>query len=65
MSCATLLQITPSVNGIASEPRTLTMCSASTVTLRLQVSGQSKVQTLGRSSMSTKVLLVAIRQDRS
>ena len=59
MSCATLLQITPSVNGIASEPRTFTMRSASTVTVRLQVSGQSKVQTLGRSSMSTCTLLMA------
>src|SRR5580698_10839636 len=62
MPCAILLQTTPSVNGIASEPRTLTMCSSSTVTVRLQVSGQSNVQTLGRSSRATWNLLVALRQ---
>ena len=49
MSRATLLQMTPAVNGAASEPRTLVMRPSSTVTLRLQVSGQSKVQTLARS----------------
>src|SRR5262245_49999952 len=46
---ATLLQMTPAVNGNPSEPRTLTMRSVSTVTVRLQVSGQSRVQTLARS----------------
>src|SRR3954469_24064814 len=50
ISRATLEQITPSVNGIASEPRTFVMRPPSTVTVRLQVSGQSKVQTLGCSS---------------
>src|SRR5439155_23437966 len=50
ISRATLEQITPAVNGIASEPRTFVMRPASTVTVRLQVSGQSKVQTLACSS---------------
>src|SRR3954453_21714685 len=50
ISRATLVQMTPSVNGIASEPRTFVMRPSSTVTVRLQVSGQSKVQTLGCSS---------------
>ena len=49
MSRATLLQMTPAVKGVASEPRTLVMRPSSTVTLRLHVSGQSKVQTLARS----------------
>jgi hypothetical protein len=49
MSWATLLQITPAVNGADSEPRTLVIRPSPTVTLRLQVSGQSKVQTLARS----------------
>jgi hypothetical protein len=38
------------VYGTASEPRTLTMRPSSMLTVRLQVSGQSKVQTLARSS---------------
>ena len=58
MSRATLLQITPAVNGAASEPRTLVMRPSSTVTLRLQVSGQSKVQTLARSMTDMKELLL-------
>jgi hypothetical protein len=41
---------TPAVYGTAAEPRTLTMRLSSTLTVRLQVSGQSKVQTLARSS---------------
>jgi hypothetical protein len=45
------------VKGAASEPRTLVICPASTVTLRLQVSGQSKVQTLARSMAATWFLL--------
>src|SRR5882757_1391301 len=52
MSRATLLQMTPAVYGTASEPRTLTMRPSSSLTVRLQVSGQSKVQTLARSSMA-------------
>src|ERR1700730_10046989 len=39
----------PPVYGNASEPRTFTMRSPSTSTVRLQVSGQSRVQTLARS----------------
>src|SRR6516164_3759888 len=46
--CATLLQIAPAVSGSTLEPRTLVMRPASTVTSRLQVSGQSSVQTLAR-----------------
>src|SRR6187399_3448942 len=56
MSRATLVQMTPSVNGIASEPRTFVMRPSSTVTVRLQVSGQSKVQTLACSSRDIGVL---------
>src|ERR1043166_8598234 len=42
--------MTLSVYGSASEPRTLTRRPSSTVTVRLQVSGQSRVQTLARST---------------
>src|SRR3954463_417345 len=56
ISRATLVQMTPSVNGIASEPRTFLMRPASTVTVRLQVSGQSKVQTLACSSRDIRGL---------
>src|SRR4029450_8880838 len=45
--CATLLQMTPLVRGNASEPRTLVMRPRSTVTVKLHVSGQSRVQTAG------------------
>src|SRR6185369_15564332 len=53
---ATLVQMTPLVNGIASEPRTLVMRPSSTVTVRLQVSGQSKVHTLACSSRDIRRL---------
>src|SRR5882672_9170268 len=43
---ATLVQITPAVYGLAREPRTRTIREFSTVTERLQVSGQSRGQTL-------------------
>ena len=56
ISRATLVQMTPSVNGIASEPRTFVMRPSSTVTVRLQVSGQSKVQTLACSSRDIRGL---------
>src|SRR4051794_33947561 len=56
MSRATLVQMTPSVNGIASEPRTLVMRPLSTVTVKLQVSGQSKVHTLACSSRDIRGL---------
>src|SRR5260370_29276310 len=44
--------MTPSVSGSACEQRTLTMRPSSTVTVRLQVSGQSKVQTASRSRVA-------------
>src|SRR2546425_1880754 len=47
----TLVQSTPAVSGLAREPRTLTTRSSSTVTVRLQVSGQSRGQTLGFSAI--------------
>src|SRR5713226_3908635 len=43
---ATLVQITPAVYGLAREPRTRTIREFLTVTERLQVSGQSRGQTL-------------------
>src|SRR5262249_27613638 len=43
---ATFVQITPAVNGLARDPRTSTIWPSSTATSRLQVSGQSKGQTL-------------------
>src|SRR4029077_196454 len=48
---ATLVQITPAVYGLAREPRILTIFAFSTVTVRLQVSGQSSGQTLAWSLM--------------
>src|SRR5687767_3043653 len=48
----TLAQSTPAVYGFACEPRIFTIRSASTVTVRLQVSGQSRGQTLGRSTVA-------------
>src|SRR5579872_4395769 len=56
ISRATLLQMTSSVYGSASEPRTLVTRPSSTVTLRLHVSGQSSVHTLAR-SMAELLLL--------
>src|SRR5215510_1781137 len=56
--CATLLQMTPLVSGNASEPRTLVMRPRSTVTIRLHVSGQSRVQTAGCSRVVIGVLLI-------
>src|SRR3989441_2424894 len=47
----TLVHSTPAVSGLAREPRTLTTRSSSTVTVRLQVSGQSRGQTLGFSAI--------------
>src|SRR6266850_1305313 len=47
----TLVQSTPAVSGLAREPRTFTTRSFSTVTVRLQVSGQSRGQTLGFSAI--------------
>src|SRR5687768_2490162 len=52
----TLAQSTPAVYGFACEPRIFTMRSASTVTVRLQVSGQSRGQTLGRSTVVVGVM---------
>src|SRR6185436_4660855 len=49
-SRATLAQITPAVYGLAREPRTSTIVSSSTATVRLQVSGQSRGQTLAFST---------------
>src|SRR5262245_15839003 len=46
----TLAQMTPSVYGLAREPRMPTMRPSSTVTVRLQVSGQSRGQTLACST---------------
>src|SRR5262245_55767785 len=46
----TLAQMTPSVYGLAREPRMPTMRPSSTVTVRLQVSGQSRGQTLACSA---------------
>src|SRR5262245_2436982 len=43
----TFAQSTPAVYGLAREPRIETIRSSSTVTVRLQVSGQSSGQTLG------------------
>src|SRR5215471_18164586 len=43
--------MTPAVYGFAFEPRILTMRSCSTVTVRLHVSGQSRGQTLSRSTL--------------
>src|SRR5882724_7489758 len=48
---ATLVQITPAVYGLAREPRIFTIFACSTVTVRLQVSGQSRGQTLAWSLM--------------
>src|SRR5687767_2202186 len=47
----TFAHSTPAVYGLAWEPRIFTIRSASTVTVRLQVSGQSSGQTLGRSTV--------------
>src|SRR5215475_8606230 len=51
----------PRVRGLTREPRTFTMCSSSTVTVKLHVSAQSRGQTLGevcimRFSSCTQVL---------
>src|SRR5215510_52960 len=46
----TLAQMTPSVYGLAREPRMPTRRPSSTVTVRLQVSGQSRGQTLACST---------------
>src|SRR6185436_2172898 len=46
----TLAPMTPSVYGLAREPRMPTMRFSSTVTVRLQVSGQSRGQTLACST---------------
>src|SRR5204863_3428656 len=59
--CATLVQMTPAVYGAAVEPRTLMIRPSSTVTLMLHVSGQSKVQTLARSSSDMAKLLAVWR----
>src|SRR6185312_769241 len=59
--CATLVQMIPAVYGAAVEPRTLTIRPSLTVTLMLQVSGQSKVQTLARSSSDMAKLLAIWR----
>src|SRR5436190_1511557 len=61
--CATLVQMTPAVYGAAVEPRTLTIRCSSTVTLMLHVSGQSKVQTLARSSRDMARLLAVWRMN--
>jgi len=45
-AAGTLAQMTASVYGLAFEPRMLTIRVSSTVTVRLQVSGQSSGQTL-------------------
>src|ERR1051325_7259396 len=37
----------PRVRGLTCEPRTLTICASSTVTVKLHVSAQSRGQTLG------------------
>src|SRR5213078_656685 len=56
-SCGTFAQSTPSVYGLACEPRIPTTRSSSTVTVRLQVSGQSSGQTLGRSTLMAAIVL--------
>src|SRR5712691_7657974 len=38
----------PWVRGLTCEPRTLTICSSCTVTVKLHVSGQSRGHTLGK-----------------
>src|SRR2546422_9806990 len=47
----TFAHSTPAVSGFAREPRIFLMRPASTVTVRLQVSGQSRGHTLGRSTV--------------
>src|SRR5205814_7219192 len=54
-ACGTFAQSTPPVYGLACEPRILTIRSSSTVTVRLQVSGQSSGQTLGRSTLTAAI----------
>src|SRR5882762_2244452 len=49
---ATLAQTAPWVMGLTFEPLTETTSSPATVTLRLQVSGQSSGQTLARSTFT-------------
>src|SRR5438034_3154379 len=56
-ACGTFAQSTPPVYGLACEPRILTIRSSSTVTVRLQVSGQSSGQTLGRSTLTAAIVL--------
>src|SRR3989454_8944551 len=53
----TFAQSTPPVYGVACEPRMATMRSSSTVTGRLQVSGQSRGQTLGGSTLTAAIVL--------
>ncbi len=53
----TFAQSTPPVYGFACEPRMATMWSSSTVTVRLHVSGQSRGQTLGRSTLTAAIVL--------
>src|SRR6266702_5899507 len=56
-ACGTFAQSTPPVYGLACEPRIPTIRSSSTVTVRLQVSGQSSGQTLGRSTLTAAIVL--------
>src|SRR5436190_3623682 len=56
-AAGTLAHSTPFVYGLAREPRMPTMVSRSTVTVRLQVSGQSRGQTLGCVAVAAGVIV--------
>src|SRR5204863_48048 len=55
---------TPAVYGFAREPRIERIRSSSTVTVRLQVSGQSRGQTLGSSAFMSLVYTVSASWER-
>src|ERR1051325_2361859 len=61
----TFAHTTPLVYGFACEPRMATIFSSSTVTVRLQVSGQSSVQTLCRSITALCRSMVAAGKSQS